>query len=395
MTVRPITPEELTDSRKINTIAFVVRREKDKEEAFCQKEMARTRASFDEQGKMTSNVQLFHYNIRFDGKILGMGGVGGVASLPESRGQGNIRALMAYILREMYDNGTALSTLFPFSHVFYRQFGYEHTCFIRELTLPLSELKPLHARGTLRQFMPQDDFKPLNDIYNTFTKNANLSVLREDDHWKGWLNRDPYETRWYTYVWYDSTGRARAYAITRPEEEPGKERALFLEDVACADSEALEGLFSKLRVLDAQYQDLRWRVPDWIHPTLLFTEPYRAEQSVEARAMARVVNVRAVLEAMRHPDAPGSYTIRVFDPYLPENEGIWHVRFGHGQARAERDDGAEPGMEADIPLLTLMALGYCDFDDLLWSRPAVRPPKDIATFRSVFIRKKNYLADFF
>ena len=61
-------------------------------------------------------------NVR--GTILPMGGVTGVATMPEARRGGHIRALLQRLIEEMHADGQVVSTLYPFKTSFYELFGY-------------------------------------------------------------------------------------------------------------------------------------------------------------------------------------------------------------------------------------------------------------------------------
>ena len=77
------------------------------------------------EGELVSAVVDFRYQQSVRGRVLGMGGIGGVASYPEHRGRGYVRTLMRTAFAEMRERGAALSMLRPFKQSYYRKFGYE------------------------------------------------------------------------------------------------------------------------------------------------------------------------------------------------------------------------------------------------------------------------------
>ena len=58
------------------------------------------------------------------GRILPMGGIGGVATFPEQRGRGHVRQLMLSTFEAMRERGQVVSMLAPFKESFYGRFGY-------------------------------------------------------------------------------------------------------------------------------------------------------------------------------------------------------------------------------------------------------------------------------
>lgn len=393
MIVRSITAGEIQAAHDIGAIAFVVQRqgepEPPKPDAY-----RRVRAAFDDTGRMTACLDLPVYQVRFGAHTVEMCGVGGVASLPETRRQGNIRALFEYSLREMYEEGMVFSALYPFSHAYYRQFGYELTCERREIKADMDVFAGFRASGTLRQWMPGEDDAPLRAIYDEFMRKTNLSNQRTDAQWKKWLDASPYEKRQYTYVWHDDAGQPRAYMILRVAEKPeGKE--LQAAEVACCDNAALLGLFTLLRSMGAGYKTFAWDMPMWIDPNTLFPEPYDLKQTILQRGMARIVSVRQTLSLLRYPDAPGAFSLRVTDEQLPQNEGVWQVSFGGGEPRVEKRADGPADWSLDIRALTQIALGYLDVDGLLWSRPGLEHPANRETLERVFVRRAVSLTEFF
>ena len=74
---------------------------------------------------VSSGMVIHSFDVWFDGSLVKATGVGGVATLPESRGSGGIRKIFEALMPEWYRDGVTFSVLYPFSHEFYRQFGYE------------------------------------------------------------------------------------------------------------------------------------------------------------------------------------------------------------------------------------------------------------------------------
>ncbi len=394
MIVRPIVPEEIQSVRDLFNIAFAFAREPGDPPAIKPDEHVNTRAAFDDAGKMTAALELVPFTVWYEGQAVGMGGIGGVSSLPESRRQGNIRALMELSLREMYERGMVLSALYPFSHAYYRQFGYELCCIRRRVQVDFDAFAGFRCDDPVRQWMPGEDDAPIRELYEAFAQAANLPVKREDSHWKHKLGGDPCVTRKYIYLWSDAQGQPSAYAILRAEDvSEGKQ--LVLDDFACRQPSALRGMFALLRNMGAAYRRFVWKMPPWIDPNTIYPEPYNAEQHIEQAGMARVVNVGEALRLLRHPQEPGSYALRVRDAQLPQNEGVWQVCFDGGEVKVEKKAEGQADWTLDIRALSQLALGYHDVDSLAWAWPALEAPANADTLRRVFRRRRVYLADFF
>jgi hypothetical protein len=95
----------------------------------------------------TCNLHQMTENIR--GSVLGMGGLGGVASLPQGRRRGHVRNMLAYSFELMHERGMPVSTLYPFRDSFYERLGYAQFPQNRFATIKPENLAPL-----LRESLP-------------------------------------------------------------------------------------------------------------------------------------------------------------------------------------------------------------------------------------------------
>ncbi len=395
MIIRPITREEFDEAQNLSLLCFVMSRsEREKVSAPEPELFGRMRGAFDDTGRMTARLSIHPFDVRFGAHTVGMGGIGGVVSAPETRRQGNIRALFDAALREMRERGMLFSTLYPFSHTYYRQYGYELTCAARRVCIKMEHLPALKPSGTVSHWLPGEDDAVIRRIYDRFIESRNLAPLRDDRLWRRWLQKDPYEDRQYTYIWRDETGVPCGYVILRVQEKP-EGHVLHIADLAVDGAGALAGLFAFLRNLSAAYYALTWDMPMWVDPYTFFPEPYHVEQSITKAGMARVLNVPGVLEKLPHPGEAGAYTLRITDPQLQENDGLWRVSFGGGRVRVTRVTDGDADWALDIPAFTQLALGYLDADGLLNSRPGVEQPKNLEVLRRVFVRRDVYMPEYF
>lgn len=149
MLVRPITKEERLQSAQLFAIAFESPFDPNDLTPFAENPCIW--AAFDEEsGEMMSTVYVTDYRVQFDGDRYKMGGIGGVASLPQYRRAGGIRACFQKALPILYREGYVFSYLYPFSTAYYRKFGYE-SCVQRYLAvLDLRQLRPAEFSGSFR-----------------------------------------------------------------------------------------------------------------------------------------------------------------------------------------------------------------------------------------------------
>ena len=95
----------------------------------------------EDTGKISQHVMIVPHTIHFDGNLHKMGGIGGVASLPEFRYGGGVQQLLRWSLQLMKERGYIFSELAPFSFAFYRKCGWEWGFRWQELTIPMKDLE--------------------------------------------------------------------------------------------------------------------------------------------------------------------------------------------------------------------------------------------------------------
>ena len=106
-------------------------------------------------------------NVR--GRVLDMAGVASVASHPSARRRGFVRQLLDRLVRQMRDEGCAVSTLYPFRPSFYARFGFvglprqRHASFAPQ---GLAHLVRAELPGTVERLPMAEAF----DEYDAFTR---------------------------------------------------------------------------------------------------------------------------------------------------------------------------------------------------------------------------------
>lgn len=397
MQVRPITHEEHDQARRILNTAFIrVRGEPSPEDDSWK----RIRAAFDESGAMAACVFDVPFLTQFNGGKVGMCGIGGVATLPEYRRRGCVRAIMRRILNDAHARGDVLSTLYPFSFVYYRQFGYEVAETPFDVTIPMSQMAHYHPFGAAREFAAGDDLAPFRAVYRQFAARRNFACDREDASnggplWDSWLGGryDPGRTREYAYLWRDEDGTPGAYALIRPKGQ-GEAAAFEVYDYAFASPRALRGLLGFLRLLEGQAPNIRIRLPEDLSPLTMFPEPYNLTVSCRPRSMVRLVSVGKALATLGAPHLEGEMTIGVQDDMIGDNAGVWRVTLSGGRATAEKTHAA-PEWTVPVGLLSQLVSGVLSFEQAAFLNDFGVKEERAEWFGRVFPKRKRLLIERF
>ncbi|RKJ39948.1 GNAT family N-acetyltransferase [Acutalibacter sp. 1XD8-33] len=334
--------------------------------------------------------------VRFDGHILKMGGVGGVATLPSYRRGGAIRACMEASLRDLYDGGYALSHLYPFSTAYYRQFGYAPASQTLRWTVNLEDLKRLpQAGGSVRQLLPGDDLSPLLDVYNQMYGDTNFSCLRNVFD-KELTEKDPLTQKRWTFLWSDSSGVPGGFLVCARKGEAlhcvpefAMKNALLF-----TNAQALTGLLNFVHhAFLANFREIHFVVPSHIDLTALLPELSDINYKPVLNGMARAVNAETLLRLCKCR-GQGRLNIQTTDPILSENNATFSLSFMPGEENQVERTAAEPDVTLDVGNLAVLLGGARDTSSIAMT-PDIVVHTPAADLDQVFYRKPCHILDLF
>lgn len=212
MLVRPITKEERLQSAQLFAIAFESPFDPNDLTPFAENPCIW--AAFDEEsGEMMSTVYVTDYRVQFDGGRYKMGGIGGVASLPQYRRAGGIRACFQKALPILYREGYVFSYLYPFSTAYYRKFGYE-SCVQRYLAvLDLRQPRPAEFSGSFRLARGGDMLLPaIRQLDERWEAQYNMMVQHAEADYRWLLSAAPASKQEFIYAAFSAAGEPLGYA---------------------------------------------------------------------------------------------------------------------------------------------------------------------------------------
>jgi len=347
-------------------------------------------AAFDDDDEtMLATMTVVPWTANFDGHAVSMDGIGGVASLPQHRRRGAIRACFAAALPDMYVGGTLLSYLYPFSTAFYRKFGYELGCDWIKCRLKLSGMPAPEAPGHWQLSEPD---RPLTDDVRAIDRlregRYNCMVLNGDTEYL-YLGENPFVTRKYTYIYYDGADRPRAHMTVVPGNgELDCPRFVF------SDREGFMGLLALLKRLSADHShatvylpddiDIRGILPEWSFGNV--------QRTIVQRGMVRAVNVEGLLRLAR-TRGEGRLRVAVTDGQIEQNNGCFEVDFAPGRENRVRRLDAAPDIELTVQDFSRLIVGCCGLDAMWLPEVRLHGPMDQA--EKVFYRKPAFISAFF
>ncbi len=348
----------------------------------------------EENGEPCGCVGILPAQVRFDGHIVGMSGIGGVATLPQHRRKGAIRACMQGALNDMYQRGDTFAALYPFSRAYYRQFGFEDGPASSTWTVEMSGINLPDVGGRFQLLLPGDDFAPLYQLYQDCTQNWNLAF--EQPRFLMWLKKQSWmKDKRYLYLWRDEND-APAGAIMMAKRDGAMDCTMSFalnNFLLFKDARAMTALLRFAKTFAADYDSIKFNVPQGLQIGSMIAEANDAKCESSLEGMIRIVNVKKALELCK-TTGEGGIVLKIADGMIEENNKTWKITLNpNGQNRAEETQDA-PDAEMPIGELSQLILGAREAGDIPMM-PRIRIANPTAPFEKIFPRKTCHTLELF
>ena len=399
--IRRLENDDLIQFYKLHTIVYNLRRDYSKEDSEKPDPLAHPAnwacGAF-EGKKLLAGLYEIDFLMRFDGNSVKMAGIGGVGTLPEARNGGLVRRIFEKIQPESYEKGVVFSCLTPFSHEFYRKFGYELSIPRNNISIAAGNFADIKNKGKFVQIFPGDDTSLLSEIHSSYIANINHGIHRdywpENRSWKIFTRANPYTTGTYIYLWKDETGKARSYIKYEDVFEDG-DHNMTVKELAFTDKKGLYGILGLAAGLSSQFENLKWAMPVFIDPADFTEDAWNIEMHTDPRDMSRVVNVKTALELMRRPYCEGRYIIETEDENISANSGKFLVEFSPDETKVTRTT-QEADLKCDIRTLTQLVTGYKSLENAMHSRrKGLEVSGNFQTLKRVFTQRPQHITEYF
>ncbi len=326
-------------------------------------------------------------------ETLGSVGIGGVATRPEYRRHGCIRAIFNEIFSHAVERGWVTSTLYPFSFDYYRQYGYERVFKKYTVTFPTQVLDccPRNCDVKLYDFDHPEVLADILTVYNAYAKRHGLMYQRTEKRHP--YRDDPYKKERLTYVHYGENGTPDATATVHKDDE-----ALEVRELAWLHPAGLCGILGFLRAYDGQVSEYRFDdlpSPDCLEHVIhnYIDVGYEADSC----GMGRVLLLETLLQKWVYPAGTGHFRIRCED-FLEWNRAVFDVTWENGKGTVVKlPFEADYDLTAAIPSLSRMIMEGGFTPDLAAYLDGVTIVSETGTadFCKAFPRKNFYLHDRF
>lgn len=347
--------------------------------------------SFDEEGKLASQVMATPFQVDLFGDQHTMAGIGFVATYPEYRSQGRIDRIMKQLLADCRKEGVTLSYLAPFSYSFYRRYGYELTFERAVYEVPAMEWPDSpKVPGTTRRLLWESAQEVLHELYQKAPRHHKGGLVRAAwwEVFKFPLRKD------YQYaVYYDEQGVPQGYLIYLLE--PG---LLTIAEWTWLTGDAYRGLNRFVASHKGSVAKISYDVGfDGHNLQFLAANPMEAYR-VRPEMMARVVDVESFLKnSKKVQNLPASLAIEIHDDhYAPWNNGIFQLQKQGDTVQVEMVESTElPVLRMTIQHFTQLFMGYLTPETLVTYDFLKTDEKLLTDFKAILPTEKPILEDYF
>jgi len=349
--------------------------------------------AFDEKGTLHSGFIINAYDMRMNGHNVKMGGIGAVITKPESRGQGLVRKVFDHTFPIMIERGQVFSFLYPFSYEYYRNFGYDICYSYNKINIPMECIEGYKYPRNIAPHEPGDDIQPFIDMYEEFTRDRNLAIVRSRDTWEYMLNRDPYKDLKFTYLNRDENGVPNAYVLYGQQKSGEYGNRLVIRELVWRTPQGLRDIFGFFSRLN-EFGVVEWNAPCDFHVHTMFPEAYDLRWSVNGCGMNRIVDVKAGLETLRAPEGSGKVVVDVTDGYWKDNTAKYQIEWDAGNLTVKKGVASEPDMAVSVQTLAQLVTGYLTPTEVALKKDTA-VYGDILKLEKLFPKQRLYILERF
>lgn len=392
------TQKGFEDSYLANMYAFragIMGTEED-QQAFYNKSKHTDNYAVYDDGRLTNQAINLPYTASVYGVPMKMGGIADVVTIPTERGKGVIKKIYAEIFADYFKNETIISYLAPFSHRFYRYYGYASGIEDQFVTIPKYELEKLSSEkaGSFYEIdrKNQADHDKLKDVYAETNEKKHGAFIRPDYWWDFIFAY--YPNRHYILV-YDEEKQAVGYLMYELEDSTS---TFSMREFGYKNDFALKKIMTYLKNHTGSFETFIVKSSPYSKWYLLFDEPAALKITVEPTLMLRIVLLQQFIEKFPFVKLPttASFVIEVDDRDCEWNRGKWLVEVTDGIGKiSQLTEQKESDIKGSIEMFTQLFFNIETLENLLTYGKIKGKQERVAQFDRLIPKEKPYAYDHF
>lgn len=354
--IRPVREEDVPALQSLRRLSFNLCVEPDDPRAAerTANRLPHTRGAF-LAGRLVAAATWYPFEAYVGGCAVPTGALASVVSSPETRRRGHVRELLRAGLAELREAGVGWSLEYPFDPEFYARLGYQSLPNGPVLDAPLARIPAGNLREIEAERVPLEAVHRLRDDHAAFARRWTFALART------WRPREDRPSPLWSSLFDGGTGpdafafRVEGAYLIATLDDAGPEVVLEVEDAAWRDAAARARLLTLLSAWRGQAQRVRLHLPPTDPLALDHPEGFRARRG---SVQGRIVNLPAALRPLRLPAGASAtpFTLRLVDPLLPANDGLWRIAPGSDGTEVAAGEGA-PEATLDVRALVSLVTG--------------------------------------
>lgn len=341
-----------------------------------------------EEDNLGASLCAWPYHIWFNGKEVGMGGIGNVATFPEYRYKKCVGSLLVKSLEIMRKRDQIFSLLSPFSYSFYRKYGWEMGYHYKRYTFEMDDFKKFKTVYGSYHTLGEENIDEMDRVYRSFIHRYNGTVIRDRDIWKKIL-KDQDKGTIHRYGVYSDCGELEGYLFYNINDG-----IFHIKELVYSSLESKEALFRFIYLHNAQASKIQWMAPSDDNTLFIIDNPRKDVKMVQGM-MIRVIDVKKVLKLYPFSTKDAiSFSIKVDDPWAEWNDKTFKVDIGDSII-VEDDLDDRFDIRCSIQTFSQLMIGYIDMVEGAEMGKIQGDREVIERVGALFHKKPTYINDFF
>lgn len=338
----------------------------------------------EKDGIVNNVINIVPFKMMFNGKFYNMGGIAGVSSLPEDRGNRSIASLLTKSMEYMKERNMIFSSLAPFAMSFYRKYGYEWGVTWQLINIPINDLREFKSAKKYVS-LNKNDNAIIEQVRDEFIKNMNGPVFHDEkilnDRWNGFYNSFT-----HCYASYDENNNINAIAFYKIEGRELKvEEFYYLNEIG--KENMLHFFFTHRSQVDSV--ELITTTKD---NTRNILPNCRIKYWQWPFVMIRVVVVKDAIEAMQINKDIQKFTIKVNDEQAPWNNKVFSISSKNLKITVEEENTSNYDFEINIQRLSQLVFGFIDAKEAIETNQIkVFNQSSVSELNKLFIKKETMM----
>lgn len=296
---------------------------------------------YEENGKALSALLMLPYPMTWSGTLLTTSYISGACTLQEARNHGLMSMLLQEAFLEMHKRNIALSTLIPANDRLFQYYGHLGYAAVFSYSTTSYAVPPAQAMPSDPFFSPEHFDAEFAQQHYPFFRDTlmqkNCCVQHTEEDYLAIVEE--------TYL---SGGRLLVCASEDRQSTTGWALAVPEADTLYVKEMLYRSQQEQATLLHALFSIF--------HAPSVTCRQFPGQSGQNRYGMARIIDVQYMLShlAAQNPDL--SLRLKVYDPQLPANNGIFTLAAGECISSGHLNRPAD--IETDIPSLTKALLGY-------------------------------------